>query len=109
MMQVRDGPNKRIPVLAGARRLRCVCKRSDGIGAVSQIIEHPLRRTGTDTGNKMHQPKAGDTIPRVLDETQQRQYILDVSGIEKFQTAKLDKWDVAAGHAGVQGTPMAGS
>jgi hypothetical protein len=29
----------------------------------------PLRRTGPDTGNKMHQPKAGDTIQRVLEES----------------------------------------
>src|SRR3954464_15509061 len=107
MTEVRDSRNECFPVLAGARRRRCVCKRSDRIGAISQIIEHPLRRTGTDTGNKMHQPKAGNTIARVLDETQQRQYILDVSGIEKLQTTKLDKWDVAAGQLEFQRTAMA--
>src|SRR5437763_1809821 len=97
MTEVHDGPNERIPVLAGARRHRCLCKRSDRIGAVSYVFEHPLRRTGTHTGNKMHQPKARDTIARVLDEPQQRQYILDMSGIKKLQTTKLDEWDVAAG------------
>src|SRR4051812_9606443 len=107
MTEVHDGPNERIPVLAGARRHRCLCKRSDRIGAVGQMIEHPLRRTGTDTGNKMHQPVACNTIARVLDETQQRQYILDVSGIEKLQTTKLDKWDVAAGQLEFQRTAMA--
>src|SRR5438046_2973147 len=107
MTEVRDGRNERIPVLARARRRRCVCKRTDRIGAVSQIIEHQLNRTGTDTGNKMHPPKAGDTIARVLDETQQRQYVLDMSGIEKLQTTKLDKWDVAAGQLEFQRSAMA--
>src|SRR4051794_41762432 len=107
MTEVHDGPNERIPVLGGARRHRCLCKRSDRIGAVGQMIEHPLRRTGTDTGNKMHQPVACNTIARVLDETKQRQYILDVSGIEKLQTTKLDKWDVAAGQLEVPRAAMA--
>src|SRR3954463_9239983 len=107
MTEGRNGRNERFPVLAGARRRRCVCKRSDWIGAVGQMIEHPLRRTGTDTGNKMHQPVDCNTIARVLDETKQRQYILDVSGIEKLQTTKLDKWDVAAGQLEFQRTAMA--
>src|SRR5213079_347849 len=67
MTEVRNGRNERFPVLTGARRRRRLCKRTDGIGAVSYVFEHPLRRSGTDTGNKMHQPKAGDTIARVLD------------------------------------------
>ena len=48
-----------------------------------------------------------NAITRVLDETQQRQYILDVSGIEKLQTTKLDKRDVAAGQLEFQRTAMA--
>src|SRR5438445_11510160 len=94
MTEVRGGRNERFPVVTGARRQRRVCKRSDWISAASQIIEHPLRRAGTNTRNKMHQPKTGNTIARVLNETEQRQYILDVSGVEEFQTAKLDKRDV---------------
>src|SRR5437868_7426537 len=107
MMEVRDGRNERFPVLAGARRRRCLCKRSDMIRAVSYVFEHPLRRSGTNTGNKMHQPVGGNTIARVLGETQQRQYIFNMSGIEKLQTTKFDKRDVAAGQLEFQRSAMA--
>src|SRR5947209_5444562 len=107
MTEVRNGRNERFPVLTGARRRRRLCKRTDGIGAVSYVFEHPLRRSGTDTGNKMHQAVARNTIARVLDETQQGQYILDMSGIEKLQTTKLDKRDVAAGQLEFQRSAMA--
>src|SRR4051812_22619371 len=108
MTKVRRGRNKRFPVVAGARRRRRMCKRSDSVGPVSQIIEYPLRRTRTDTGNKVHQAKAGNTIAWILNKPQQRQHVLDVSGIEKLQASKFDERDVAAGQLDFQRSAVAG-
>ena len=45
----------------------------------------------------MHDTKACDPVARVLDETQQREQILDVRGVEELQAAELHEGDVAPG------------
>ena len=69
MAKIRDGTDERCPGFAGARRGRCECKSCNGIGVVSHVIEHPLRRYGTDAGNQVHQSETRDTVARILDET----------------------------------------
>jgi len=93
----RDSGNEHFPVVAGARRSRRIGKRCDRIGGVGHEIEHPLRRGRTDAGDQMHQPETSDAIAWILDETQQRQHVLDMGGIEEFETAEFDEGDVAAG------------
>ena len=44
----------------------------------------------------MHQSKAGNTVTRIFDETQERQHVLDVRGVEKLQSAEFDERDVPA-------------
>ena len=61
------------------------------------MVEHALRGGRPDAGHQMHQPKARDAVARVFDEAQQRQHVLDVRGVEKFQPAELDEGDVAPG------------
>jgi hypothetical protein len=48
----------------------------------------------------------GDTVARVLDETQQRQQVLHMRGVEEFQAAELHEWDVAPGQFDLQRTAM---
>ena len=71
------------------------------------MIEHPLRRGGADPRDQVHQPEAGDAVARILDETQQRQHVLDVGGIEEFQAAEFDERDVAAGQFDFQRAAVA--
>ena len=54
----------------------------------------------------MQDPKADNTIARVLDEAQQRQHILDVCGIQKFQPAELHERNVATSQLDLQRTAM---
>jgi hypothetical protein len=56
----------------------------------------------------MHQPEPGNTITRVLDETQQCQQILNVSGIEELQATELDEGDIAASQFNFQRPAVAG-
>ncbi len=50
----------------------------------------------------MHQPKSRDAVARVLDKAQHRQHVLDMRGIEKFETAELDEGDIAPGQLDLQ-------
>ena len=45
----------------------------------------------------MHQPETGDAVARIFDEAQERQQVLDVGGIEKFQPTEFDERNVAPG------------
>jgi hypothetical protein len=48
-------------------------------------------------GQQLQDPEPRDAVPRVLDETQNRQQIFDVGGFQEFEAAELDEWDVAPG------------
>src|SRR5258708_6078284 len=69
MTKVRDGTDERCPGFAGARRGRRVCKPCNRVGGVSHVVEYPLRRRGTDPGDQMHQPKAGNAVAGSLNQT----------------------------------------
>jgi hypothetical protein len=95
--QVADGPNEGFPVIAGAGRRGQAAKCCEWIGCFRHLIEYALRGPGPDAGQKMQQPEAGDAVARILGEAQQRQHVLDVRGIEKFQAAELHERDIATG------------
>ncbi len=82
--EVGDGRDEALPVVAGAGRRRGFGESDKGIAGLGHVVEHALRRCGPDAGNKMHQPKPGDTVARVLDKAEHRQHVLDMRGIEKF-------------------------
>src|ERR1700688_4123448 len=44
----------------------------------------------------MQKSESRDPVARIFDETQQRQHVLDVGGVEKLQSAKLHERDVPA-------------
>ena len=70
-----------------------------GSAASDDEIKNALCRGRSDTGHQLHQPKAGNTVTRVFDEAQQRQHVLDVRSVEKFETAKLDEREYSGGSA----------
>src|SRR5947207_8826652 len=107
-MKVRSDGNECFPGLAGARRYRSIRKCCNGAGRVSHVIERPLSRDGTNSGNQVHQAEAGNAVSRVLDEAQQCQHVLDVRGIEELETAELDEGDVAPDQLDFQRTAVAG-
>ena len=56
----------------------------------------------------MKQTESGNAVPRVLDKPQQRQHVLDVSGVEKLQSAKFYERDVPARQLDFKRTAVAG-
>ncbi len=70
MADIGHGADERFPVMTGARRSRHVGQCGDRFGRLGDMIEHALRRGGTDAGNQMHQAEARDAVARILDKTQ---------------------------------------
>ena len=95
--QVADCPHEVLPVLAAARRGGEAAERLDRIGCFGHVVEHALRGRRSDARQQMQDTEASDPIARVLDEAQQRQHVLDVRGIQKFQPAEFHERNVAAG------------
>src|SRR5207245_10049947 len=62
------GTNERFPVFASTGRGGHAYKHCDWIRALSHVVEHPLRRGGTHPWDQVHQPEAGNTVSRILDE-----------------------------------------
>ena len=85
-----------------------MAKRGERIGGLGHVIEHPLRRGGPDARQQMQDAEAGDAVARILDEPQQRQHVLDVGGVEKFQPAEFDEGNVAAGQLDLERPAMRG-
>ena len=81
------------PARGGVGRLA-----SAPIGSAASAIWSSTRCAvaGSDAGQQVQQPEAGDAIARIFDEAQQRQHVLDVRGVEKLQSAELDERDVPA-------------
>ena len=96
-LELLDRADKLVPVAAGARRRRCVAQCGNGIRRLGNAIEHALRRCRPDTGQQVQHAKAGDAVARILDEPQQRQHVLDVRRIEKFQPAEFHERNIAPG------------
>ena len=82
---------------------------SAAIGSAASAIWSSTRCAvaGSDAGQQVQQPEARDAVARIFDETQQRQHVLDVRGIEKFQPAELYERDVAAGQFDFERTAVA--
>src|SRR6185312_10357114 len=92
--EIAHGFDEGFPVAAGARWRRYVREHRDRVGGLGQAVEHALRGCGSDTGQQMQKAKPGDAIARIFGETQQRQHVLDVSGVEKLQSTEFYEWDV---------------
>ena len=56
----------------------------------------------------MQHAKAGDPIARIFDEPQQRERVLDVTGVKKFEAAEFHERDNAAGEFDFQRAAMRG-
>ncbi len=56
----------------------------------------------------MHDPKAHHPVAWVLDEAQDRHHVLDVGGVEEFQSAELHIGDVSPGQLDFERAAMAG-
>ena len=53
------------------------------------MIEHALRRRGTDAEQQMQQPETSHPVAGVFNEAQQHEHVLDVCNIENLQAAEL--------------------
>jgi hypothetical protein len=83
-------------------------KAPQGIGLFGHRVEHVLRRCRAYTGEQLHQAKAGDTVARVLDETQQRQHVFHMRAIEKLKAAELHERNVAPGEFDLERAAVVG-
>ena len=72
------------------------------------MVEHALRGCGADAWHQMHQAESGDAVARIFDETQQRQHVLDVGGVEKLQSAELHERDIPPRQFDFERTAVAG-
>ena len=102
-VQVSDGRDKGRPVVAGAGRRGRIAERADGISRLRHVVEHALRRSRSDARHQLQHAEARDAIARVLDETQQRQHVLDVGGLQEFEAAELHEGNIAAGQFHFEG------
>ncbi len=74
----------------------------------TDAVEHALRRRRPDARQQLQDAEAGDAVARILDEAQQRQHVLDVGGVEKFQPAEFHERNVAAGQLDFERTAVVG-
>jgi hypothetical protein len=94
--EIATGLDEGLPVIAGPRGRRNARERRDWVSRLHHMVEDTLGGCGPDAGQKMQQTEAGDPVPRVLDEPQQGQHVLDVGGVEELQSAEFHEWDVPA-------------
>src|SRR4029078_9153597 len=87
--EIAQGLDEALPVVPSAWRHRYARERRERIDGLRHAIKHALRGCGPDAGQQMKQPEPGDAIPRVLDEPQQRQHVLVMTGVEKLPPADL--------------------
>ena len=66
------------------------------IGGFGQRIEH-APRGGPDARQQVQDAESGDAVARIFDEPEQRQHVLDMGCVQKFQAAEFDEGDVVAG------------
>ena len=91
-----DHVDEAAPVMRRTWRRWRQRKGHDRIGRRDDVIQRLLRRGRPDAGQQLHQPEAGDAITRIFDEAQQRQHVLDMGGVEKFEAAEFDERDIPA-------------
>ena len=80
------------------RRIRgCETSKRGEVETVLAEMCHRLLCSGRpDPGQQLENPEAGEGITRVFCPAQDRQQILDMSGLDKLQPAIFDEWDVTA-------------
>jgi hypothetical protein len=79
-----------------------------GSAASAMPFQHALRGRGPDAGQQVQQTESGDAVPRVFDEPQQGQHVLDVGGVKEFQPAELDERNIPARQFDFEGAAVAG-
>src|SRR5436305_1833193 len=85
--QITNGLDKGSPVVAiDARWHGRIGKLANGVGSLRKEVEHAQRRGRAHTWHQLLQPETGNAVARVFDKSQQRQHVLDVRGIEKFES-----------------------
>src|SRR6478672_10966439 len=92
-----DSIDEGAPIVASSKRRISFDQGTDRVRCLGHAIERALRRTRPHAGNKLHHAEPRHPIARVLDKTQERQNVFDVSCVKKSEATEFHKRDVASG------------
>src|SRR5262249_18406850 len=92
-----DSIDEGTPIDTGARWGRRGDQRINRIRSLPDVIQHTLRKTRPDAGNKKHQAESGHPVAWVLDEAQESEDVFDMRRVEESQATEFHERDVAAG------------
>jgi hypothetical protein len=87
--------NKGSPIGTGSGRDRHIPQRCARVRAFRKCVQHTVRGCWPNTWKQLEDPKARNAIPRVLNETQDGDYVLDMGGLQELQATEFDEWNIA--------------
>jgi hypothetical protein len=76
-------------VLGGRSRRLEFAQGADRVGAFGHVIEQSSGRTRSDAWQQLRHAKPRDAVADVLRPAQNRQHVLDVRGVQKFEPTEF--------------------